>query len=219
MPFAVFTAIARPIGAKLAERFGTKVGRRRPACSDGVGFALAPRLAVDIGLLADRRAQMFFMGGGLGLVTAPATEAIMGSLPPDKAGVGSAVNDTTRELGGTLGVAIIGSLFASVYSTRLGELLTGTPVPAAAQRIAGESVGAGMEVARQPARRPAHKPALRSRRPSTRRSSTGSASVRGCQRGSCSSERSSPSGSCPAMPWPPRASRVLIVELEVAPAR
>ena len=69
---------------------------------------------------------MFFMGGGLGLVNAPATEAIMGALPPAKAGVGSAVNDTARELGGTLGVAIIGSLFASVYSTRLGELLTGS---------------------------------------------------------------------------------------------
>ena len=93
--------------------------------------------------------QMLFMGGGLGLVNAPATEAIMGALPPAKAGVGSAVNDTARELGGTLGVAIIGSLFASVYSTRLGELLTGTAVPADAQHIARDSVGAGVEVARR----------------------------------------------------------------------
>ena len=92
---------------------------------------------------------MFFMGGGLGLVNAPATEAIMGALPPEKAGVGSAVNDTARELGGTLGVAIIGSLFASVYSSRLGELLTGSPVPEDAQRIARDSVGAGVEVARR----------------------------------------------------------------------
>jgi hypothetical protein len=83
------------------------------------------------------------------LVNAPATEAIMGALPPAKAGVGSAVNDTARELGGTLGVAIIGSLFASVYSTRLGELLTGTGVPDDAQRIARDSVGAGVEVARR----------------------------------------------------------------------
>jgi hypothetical protein len=83
------------------------------------------------------------------LVNAPATEAIMGALPPAKAGVGSAVNDTARELGGTLGVAIIGSLFASVYSTRLGELLTGSPVPASAQAIARDSVGAGIEVARR----------------------------------------------------------------------
>jgi hypothetical protein len=72
---------------------------------------------------------MVLLGGGLGLTTAPATEAIMGSLSADKAGVGSAVNDTTRELGGTLGVAIVGSVFASVYSGRLGSAsaLAGLP--------------------------------------------------------------------------------------------
>ena len=53
----------------------------------------------------------------------------MGALPPDKAGVGSAVNDTTRELGGTLGVAVIGSVFASVFATRLTELLSAARVP------------------------------------------------------------------------------------------
>lgn len=53
----------------------------------------------------------------------------MGSLSTDKAGIGSAVNDTTRELGGTLGVAIAGSIFASVYSGHLGSAsaLTGLP--------------------------------------------------------------------------------------------
>ena len=93
--------------------------------------------------------QMFFMGGGLGLVNAPATEPIMGALPPDKAGVGSAVNDTTRELGGTLGVAVVGSLFASVYASRLGELLIGSPVPPDAVDVAQQSAGAGFAVAEQ----------------------------------------------------------------------
>ena len=92
---------------------------------------------------------MFFLGGGLGLVQAPATEAIMGSLPPAKAGVGSAVNDTARELGGTLGVAIVGSVFSSIYASRLGDALAGSPVPAEAVAIAQESVGAATEVARQ----------------------------------------------------------------------
>ena len=74
--------------------------------------------------------QMLLLGTGLGLTTAPATEAIMGSLAADKAGVGSAINDTTRELGGTLGVAIVGSVFASVYSGHLGSApaLAGLPV-------------------------------------------------------------------------------------------
>src|SRR6202012_4356294 len=74
---------------------------------------------------------MVLLGTGLGLTTAPATEAIMGSLSPDKAGVGSAVNDTTRELGGTLGVAIVGSVFASIYSGRIASASAVTALPKA----------------------------------------------------------------------------------------
>ena len=59
---------------------------------------------------------MCLMSVGMGLTMAPATESVMGSLPREKAGVGSAVNDTTRQMGGALGVAIIGSIVASVYS-------------------------------------------------------------------------------------------------------
>ena len=146
VPFALFTGVAAPLSAKLAHRFGTKVVVATGLASMALGFAWTTTLAVDSSywLIVG---QMFFMGGGLGLVNAPATEAIMGSLPPEKAGVGSAVNDTTRELGGTLGVAIVGSLFASVYASRLGELLAGSPVPAEALATAKESVGAGAAVA------------------------------------------------------------------------
>lgn len=56
----------------------------------------------------------WLMGSGLGAATTPATESILGSLPRDLAGVGSAVNDTTREVGGTLGVAVLGSIMASI---------------------------------------------------------------------------------------------------------
>ena len=56
---------------------------------------------------------------GMGLAGAPATESIMGSLPPERANIGSAVNDTTRELGGALGVAVVGSIMSSLYSTEL----------------------------------------------------------------------------------------------------
>jgi len=147
VPFAMFTGIAAPVSAKLVQRFGTKAVVTTGLASMAVGFAWTTTLEANssywfiVG-------QMFFMGGGLGLVNAPATEAIMGSLPPEKAGVGSAVNDTARELGGTLGVAIVGSLFASIYASRLGELLAGTPVPAEAIATAKESVGAGAAVAK-----------------------------------------------------------------------
>jgi len=75
------------------------------------------------------------IAAGMGMVTAPSTGAIIASLPLDKAGVGSAVNDTTRELGGALGVAVIGSLLASIYRG-------GMPAGAGAAR---DSLGAALQ--------------------------------------------------------------------------
>ena len=89
---------------------------------------------------------MVVLGTGMGLTSAPATEAIMGVVPKAKAGVGSAVNDATRLLGGTLGVAVIGSVYASLYASRLtGALPIG--LPAAVVRTAHASVGAALTVA------------------------------------------------------------------------
>ena len=57
----------------------------------------------------------------MGLISTPATESILLVLPPARAGVGSAVNDATRELGGTLGVAVVGSVFSSVFGSHLAS--------------------------------------------------------------------------------------------------
>jgi hypothetical protein len=91
--------------------------------------------------------QMVLMGLGLGLTTAPATESILSVLPPAKAGVGSAVNDATREAGGTLGVAVLGSIFTSLYANHLtgtafGEL-PGHAVSAAQNSVAAALATAG----------------------------------------------------------------------------
>jgi hypothetical protein len=93
--------------------------------------------------------QMIVLGAGLGLTTAPATESIMGSLSADKAGIGSAVNDTTRELGGTLGVAVIGSVFSSVYASSLSGGAVFSALPQQAQDATADSVGAAAVVANQ----------------------------------------------------------------------
>lgn len=148
VPFAVFTAIAAPLSAKLAERFGTKVVVSAGLTSMAIGFAWTTTSVADTGYLVIV-GQMLFMGGGLGLVNAPATEAILGALPPEQAGIGSAVNDTARELGGTLGVAVVGSVFSSLYAGRLGQLLAAMPVPPDAVVAAQESVFAGAAVAQQ----------------------------------------------------------------------
>src|SRR6266540_5227576 len=83
----------------------------------------------------------------LPISTAPATESVMASLPREKAGVGSAVNDTTREIGGTLGVAVLGSLMASVYGGRILDALSGTQLPAGLRTAAGDSLAAALQIA------------------------------------------------------------------------
>lgn len=84
-------------------------------------------------------------GIGLGLTSAPATESIMGSLPPSRAGVGSAINDTTRQTGGALGVAIIGSTFLAAYH-RYADKTKG--LPAASAAALHDSVGKALDLAR-----------------------------------------------------------------------
>ena len=148
VPFALFTASTAPLSAKLAERVGTKAVVTAGLVSMAGGFAVAAVTGVSTSYWVIVVA-MLFLGGGLGLVQAPATEAIMGSLPAAKAGVGSAVNDTARELGSTLGVAIVGSVFSSVYAGRIADALAGSPVPSPAVELAGDSVGAAELVARQ----------------------------------------------------------------------
>jgi hypothetical protein len=86
------------------------------------------------------------LASGMSLAMTPATESVMGSLPRDKAGVGSAMNDTTRQVGGALGVAVLGSVFTSAYSSGLAGLLPRLPAAVGAQ--VESSVGAALGVAR-----------------------------------------------------------------------
>jgi MFS family permease len=84
-------------------------------------------------------------GIGLGLTSAPATESIMGSLPPSRAGVGSAINDTTRQTGGALGVAIIGSVFLASYHHYADKAQN---LSAASYAAVHDSVGKALDLAR-----------------------------------------------------------------------
>ena len=85
------------------------------------------------------------MGAGMANIMAPATDSIMGSLPRAKAGVGSAVNDTTRQVGGAVGVAVLGSVLASRYSSHIDSLLGGkAPAPLVDQ--VGNSIGRAVVV-------------------------------------------------------------------------
>jgi EmrB/QacA subfamily drug resistance transporter len=147
LPVASFVAISSILGAKLAVRIGTKL-----VVATGLFLMAAFYLWVTTAAAGTSyvtiAAQMVVLGTGMGLTSAPATEAIMGVVPKAKAGVGSAVNDATRLLGGTLGVAVIGSVYASLYASRLTTALP-LRLPAAVAHTAHESIGAALTTAAQ----------------------------------------------------------------------
>jgi hypothetical protein len=89
---------------------------------------------------------MVMMGLGMGLISTPETESILRVLPPARAGVGSAVNDATRELGGTLGVAVVGSVFSSVFGAHLASGAYAA-LPGGVLGTAQDSVGVAQAVA------------------------------------------------------------------------
>lgn len=120
LPVAISIAIASVAGGILAPRVGTRAVVVTGLTFFGTAMAwIALTVDVDTSYWATIVPQMVVMGLGMGLISTPATESIMLVLPPARAGVGSAVNDATRELGATLGVAVIGSVFSSVFGARL----------------------------------------------------------------------------------------------------
>jgi EmrB/QacA subfamily drug resistance transporter len=143
LPYAGAMIVFAPVSSKLVARFGTKrvVTAGMLLFSTGLAIAATVTTSAGYGRLG---IALLFMGAGMGLAGAPATESIMSSLPSERANIGSAVNDTTRELGGALGVAIVGSIMSSLYATQLSDELAGVPAPVAA--AARESVGAGVNV-------------------------------------------------------------------------
>jgi EmrB/QacA subfamily drug resistance transporter len=142
LPMAVTLILVSPRSAHLTQRLG--LGR---VITAGfillvAGFIVMATIAPDTPYLV-LVLGMVLLGSGMGITMAPATGAIMSSVPLNKAGVGSAVNDTTREVGGALGIAILGSIATSVY--RGGVDISA--LPDQAQDAAGESVGAAIGIA------------------------------------------------------------------------
>jgi EmrB/QacA subfamily drug resistance transporter len=147
VPVALAMMISAPSSAGLTARFGTKK-------VVAAGLAI---VAGDLLLLSQATTHspyvfmavvLAILGVGMGTAMSPATESIMGSLPQAKAGVGSAVNDTTRQVGGALGVAVLGSLTASAYHSAMAGSSALRALPAVAQGPARDSIGGAAQVAR-----------------------------------------------------------------------
>jgi MFS transporter, DHA2 family, multidrug resistance protein len=147
LPFAIVTGALSPVAIVVMKRAGTKLVVTAGLLLMSSGFVVAAGTAVSAAYWGRIIVAMVLMAAGLALTSGPATEAIMGALPRDKAGAGSAVNDTTRELGGTLGVAIVGSAMSSAYASHVTSALSHLGAPAAVTAAARQSVVAGLGVA------------------------------------------------------------------------
>lgn len=146
LPVAGSIAVASLIGPRLAVVIGSKIVVAGGLASLTAAFGWASTLSADTSYWTVA-GQMVLLGAGIGLTSTPATEAIMGVVSPEKAGMGSAVNDATRELGGTLGVAVIGTVSLSVYRDHLNVASLPEPLRDAAH----ESVGAALAASEQAA--------------------------------------------------------------------
>jgi len=143
LPVAIAVGISSILGTQLAVRRGTKLVVSGGLLAMATGLAWVAIGARSTMSYAEVAGQMIFLGTGMGLTSAPATESIMGAVSIAKAGVGSALNDMTRELGSTLGVAVVGSIFASLYVAALSGGHT-RGLPASPVAHAKESMGAAL---------------------------------------------------------------------------
>lgn len=143
-PIAAGLVLGGPLSAKLAEHFGTNRVVAAGLVLVATGLLVVTQLDAgsSYGLIA---AHLVVLGFGMGMTMAPATESVMGSLPLAKASVGSAVNDTTRLTGGTLGVAVLGSLLSSRYRGDMDGAVS--QLPQAAGDAAQDSLGAALAIA------------------------------------------------------------------------
>jgi EmrB/QacA subfamily drug resistance transporter len=143
-PVAIGIMLCAPQAPKLVDRFGTKKVVAGGLLVVALALCMYTSDTIMSSVFLGAVARILF-GAGMGFTTAPATESIMGSLPPAKAGVGSAVNDTTRQTGGALGVAVIGSVFAARFHSVVGSA---SQVPESARAATQDSIGAALDAAR-----------------------------------------------------------------------
>jgi MFS transporter, DHA2 family, multidrug resistance protein len=145
IPYACVMMIVAPMSARVVERAGTK-----RVVTTGLVIISTALLSLSF-IHAETPYPVVIslfclMAAGMGMTMAPATESVMGSLPPEKAGVGSAVNDTTRQVGGALGVAIIGSIVSSVYAANVSHVAGRFGVTGSDLAQSRASLGGALEV-------------------------------------------------------------------------
>ena len=138
VPAALTMAVSSVVAGILGQTVGPKILAVASTILIGSGMLLLTQLEVESGVGLPIASLVLF-GFGLGLGMAPLTDTVMAAVPVNDAGVGSAVNDMSRELGGALGVAVIGAIVSGLYRSDIEEALTGV-VPDSLVESAGEGI-------------------------------------------------------------------------------
>jgi EmrB/QacA subfamily drug resistance transporter len=143
LALAVGQIIAAPRSTALAERLGTRNVVAAGMATVAVCFAFFTQVDATTPV-ALQEVLLLFMGLGMGNIMAPATNAVMAAVPREQAGSGAAVNNTIRQVGAALGVAVLGSILSASYRARLGDAVQALPSPAR-NSDASESIGGTLE--------------------------------------------------------------------------
>jgi EmrB/QacA subfamily drug resistance transporter len=147
VPLALMLMFVAPLSTKIVEKVGTKLVVAGGLATVALGLFVASTATPELGYTGRVLPAQLLLGLGIALAMAPATESIMGSLPKEKAGVGSAMNDTTRQVGGALGVAVIGSVFSQRYTPAVVAKLAPLHLPGIAVDYSKDSIGGAFAVA------------------------------------------------------------------------
>lgn len=146
LPFALTMIVVAPRSPKLSEALGKRGAIVVGLLVQAVGFTILTTVGLDTSYFVIV-VSMMLLAAGMATLMPAGSEAIVSSLPPSKAGVGSAVNDTTREVGGALGIAVLGTLLSSGYRSGVEE--AAAPLPEEARELAEDGIGGAFRVAQQ----------------------------------------------------------------------
>jgi len=144
-PIAGVLLVMAPLSSMLVRFVGTKPVVFTGMALVALGFGLLSHVTVQDTYM-DVLPAFFLIGSGTGLAFAPCTESVMGSLPLDQAGVGSATNGASLQTGGALGVGVLGSLLNTRYQDRLAPVLAHHPMPASILHLIMGSLGGALAV-------------------------------------------------------------------------
>lgn len=144
LPMSLAIVFASVISPSLVQRFGKRMVVGSGMLIMSAGVLLLSSLGIDPNYFMFVLA-MCVAAFGMGIAMSPTTDLMMSAVPRARAGMGSATNDTTRELGGSLGVAILGSLLAAQYSEKIASAITN--LPQQARIVAENSLAGALKVA------------------------------------------------------------------------